>query len=120
MDKDNVIRDKSYAFAIRVVNAYKYLSENKREFVLTKQLLRSGTAIGALVAEAHHAQSTADFLNKMNVALKEANETLYWLSLLKNTEYLEEKYFESIYLDCNELVAMLVSIVKTVKKSLNK
>ncbi len=120
MDKDNVIRDKSYAFAIRVVNAYKYLSDNKREFVLSKQMLRSGTAIGALVAEAHHAQSTADFLNKMNVALKEANETLYWLSLLNDTDYLDNKVYSSISLDCNELIALLVSIVKTTKKSLNR
>ncbi len=117
---DNVIHDKSYAFAIRVVNAYKYLSDTKREFVLSKQLLRSGTAIGALVAEAIHAQSKADFLNKMNVALKEANETNYWLSLLKDTDFLDEKVYASISLDCNELIAMLVSIVKTMKSSLNK
>lgn len=117
---DNVIRDKSYAFAIRVVNAYKYLSDTKREFVLSKQLLRSGTAIGALVAEAIHAQSKADFLNKMNVALKEANETNYWLSLLKDTDFLDEKVYASISLDCNELIAMLVSIVKSMKASLNK
>ena len=82
---DNIIRNKSYAFAIRIVNAYKFLTESKKEFVLSKQLLRSGTAIGALVAEAIHAQSGPDFLNKMNVALKEANETGYWLSLLKDT-----------------------------------
>ena len=83
-------------------------------------MLRSGTGIGALVAEAHHAQSTADFLNKMNVALKEANETSYWISLLKDTDYIDEKMYASISKDCNELVAMLVSIVKTVKTSLNK
>ena len=118
--KDNAIRDKSYAFAIRIVNAYKYLSDTKREFVLSKQMLRSGTGIGALVAEAHHAQSTADFLNKMNVALKEANETSYWISLLKDTDYIDEKMYASISMDCSELVAMLVSIVKTIKTSLNK
>ena len=117
---DNVIRDKSYAFAIRIVNAYKFLSDNKREFVLSKQMLRSGTAIGALVSEAVHAQSKADFLNKMNIALKEANETLYWLSLLKDTDYLDEKVYASISLDCNELIAMLVSIVKSMKSSLNR
>lgn len=117
---DNVIRDKSYAFAIRIVNAYKFLLDNKREFVLSKQMLRSGTAIGALVSEAIHAQSKADFLNKMNIALKEANETLYWLSLLKDTDFLDEKVYASISLDCNELIAMLVSIVKTMKSSLNK
>ena len=118
--KDNAIRDKSYAFAIRIVNAYKYLSDTKREFVLSKQMLRSGTGIGALVAEAHHAQSMADFLNKMNVALKEAYETSYWISLLKDTDYIDEKMYASISKDCSELVAMLVSIVKTVKTLLNK
>ena len=117
---DNIIRNKSYAFAIRIVNAYKFLTESKKEFVLSKQLLRSGTAIGALVAEAIHAQSGPDFLNKMNVALKEANETGYWLSLLKDTDYLEEKQYESIYEDCDELIALLVSIVKSMKNTLNK
>ena len=117
---DNVIRDKSYAFAIRIVNAYKFLIEHKKEFVLSKQMLRSGTAIGALVAEAIHAQSGPDFLNKMNVALKEANETKYWLSLLKDTDYMEEKQFESMHKDCDELIALLVSIVKSMKNTLNK
>ena len=90
------IKDKSFAFAIRVVRLYKILSADKREFVLSKQLLRSGTAIGALVKEAEHAQSKPDSLNKMNVALKEANETEYWLLLLKETEYITEKEFTSI------------------------
>ena len=89
-------------------------------FVLSKQLLRSGTAIGALVAEAHHAQSGADFLNKMNVALKEANETSYWLSLLKDTHYMDEIVYQSISSDCNELIALLVCIVKSMKDSLKK
>ena len=120
MDKGNIIRDKSYAFAIRIVNAYKFLIENKKEFVLSKQLLRSGTAIGALVAEAIHAQSGPDFLNKMNVALKEANETKYWLALLKDTDYIEEIQYESISNDCKELVALLVSIVKSMKDNLNR
>jgi len=117
---DNAVHLKSYAFAVRVVNAYKFLVESEREFVLSKQLLRSGTAIGALVAEAHHAQSSADFLNKMNVALKEANETSYWLSLLKDTHYMEEKVYQSIASDCNEVIALLVSIVKKMKTSLNR
>ena len=120
MDKGNVIRDKSYAFAIRIVNAYKFLTETKKEFVLSKQLLRSGTAVGALVAEAIHAQSGPDFLNKMNVALKEANETKYWLALLKDTDYMEEIQYESISNDCKELVALLVSIVKSMKDNLNR
>ena len=117
---NNVIQTKSYAFAIRIVNAYKFLTNDQKEYVLSKQMLRSGTAIGALVAEAHHAQSSADFLNKMNVALKEANETFYWLSLLRDTDYLSEQIYDSLSADCNELVALLVSIVKSVKSSMTK
>ena len=117
---ESVIRTKSYAFAIRIVNAYKFLTDTRKEFVLSKQLLRSGTAIGALVAEAHHAQSSADFLNKMNIALKEANETSYWLSLLMDTGYLEQQVYDSISMDCSELIALLVSIVKTLKQSVSK
>ena len=117
---NNVIQTKSYAFAIRIVNAYKFLTNDQKEYVLSKQMLRSGTAIGALVAEAHHAQSSADFLNKMNVALKEANETFYWLSLLRDTDYLSEQIYKSISIDCKELIALLVSIVKSVKSSLGR
>ena len=120
MDKNNIIREKSYAFAIRIVNAYKFLTERKKEFVLSKQLLRSGTAVGALVAEAIFAQSGPDFLNKMNVALKEANETKYWLDLLKDTEYIDESQFNSISSDCKELIALLVSIVKSMKVTLKR
>ena len=120
MDKNNIIRDKSYAFAIRIVNAYKFLTESKKEFVLSKQLLRSGTAVGALVAEAIFAQSGPDFLSKMNIALKEANETKYWLALLKDTGYLEEDQYDSISNDCKELVALLVSIVKSMKITLKR
>ena len=106
MSRDNIVRDKSYAFAIRIVNAYKFLTNDQHEYILSKQLLRSGTAVGALVAEAEHAQSDADFLNKMNVALKEANETVYWLSLLKDTGYLQENSYQSIAADSKELVAI--------------
>ena len=117
---NNVIQTKSYAFAIRIVNAYKFLTNDQEGYILSKQMLRSGTAIGALVAEAHHAQSSADFLNKMNVALKEANETFYWLSLLRDTDYLSEQIYKSISIDCKELIALLVSIVKSVKSSLGR
>jgi len=113
------IKDKSFAFAIRVIRLYKILVTEKREYVLSKQLLKSGTAIGALV-KGEHAQSKADFLNKMNVALKEANETEYWLLLLKETEYIGEREFDSIHKDCDELIRMLVSIVKTTKTSLGR
>jgi len=115
-----MIKDKSLTFAIRVVKLYKHLAENKREYVLSKQFLRSGTAVGALVREAEHGQSKADFLNKMNIALKEANETVYWLVLLKETEYLTESEYTSIHADAEELLKILVSIVKTTKIKLNK
>ena len=118
--RENVVRDKSYKFALRVVKAFKYLTQEHREFVLSKQVLRSGTSIGALVSEAEHAQSQADFINKMYVALKEANETEYWLRILKDSEYIDEKTFTSIYADCDELIRLLVSIVKTAKETKKK
>ena len=114
--RENVIHIKSYAFALRVVKLYKYLVSEKKEYVLSKQLLRSGTAIGALVKEAEHAQSKADFIHKMNIALKEANETVYWLELLKDSDYLDEEAFCSIHQDALTLLKMLISIVKTSKQ----
>ena len=113
--KESVLKDKSYAFAIRTVNLCRYLCDEKREFVLSKQLLRSGTAIGALIREAEFGQSRADFTSKMSIALKEANETDYWLNLLKDTGYLNEKMFTSISTDCIEIVKLLVATVKTAK-----
>lgn len=118
--KENIVMNKSYAFALRIIKLYKYLVAEQKEFVLSKQILRSGTAIGALVKEAEHAQSKADFINKMNIALKEANETEYWLMLLKDSDYLEVKSFNSIHTDCVELIKLLASIVKTSKKRLKK
>jgi four helix bundle protein len=109
---NSVVRDKSYAFALRIVKAYQFLNQEQREFVLSKQVLRSGTSIGALLSEAEHAQSKADFINKTNVALKEANETRYWLMLLKDGGYIDEKSFTSIHEDCEELIRILASIVK--------
>jgi len=116
--KENVVRDKSYAFALRMIRAYRYLTQEQREFVLSKQALRSGTSIGALVREAEHAQSDADFINKLSIALKEANETEYWLMLLKDSEYVDEKTFSSIHADCDALIRLLVSIVKTTKEKI--
>lgn len=113
--KENVIKVKSFAFAVRVVKLAKYLQADKKEYVLSKQVLRSGTAIGALVREAEHAQSKADFISKMSIALKEANETLYWLDLLHETDYLSDPSHASIRSDSEELVKLLVSIVKTSK-----
>ena len=114
--KPNIIKDKSFAFALRVINLAKYLNEKKKEFVLSKQVLRSGTAIGGLVREAEHAESKADFAHKMNIALKEANETLYWLELLHQAEYIDDQNFASIRIDSEELVKLLVAIVKTSRK----
>jgi len=116
----NIVAPKSLAFAIRVVKLYRYLAEIQKEFVLSKQLLRSGTAIGALIREAEHAESKADFLHKNNIALKEANETLYWVILLKETDYLDEQAYTSIYNDAEELVKMLASIVKTTKSNIGR
>ncbi len=112
----SVLKDKSYAFAIRVVKLSQYLQVDKKEFVLSKQVLRSGTAIGALIREAEFGQSKADFINKMSIALKEANETEYWLCILKDTNYIESKLFESLQSECKELIAILVSSIKTAKK----
>ena len=115
--KKNVVRDKSFDFAVRIVNLYKYLADTKREFVLSKQLLRSGTAIGALIRESEHAESKANFVHKLSVALKEANETNYWIDLLYKTDYLNAKEYESIKDNILELIKILASIIKTSKKS---
>ena len=115
MMKQNPIEEKSFSFAVRVVKLYKHLCDNKGEYVLSKQILRSGTSIGANVSEAQRGQSKADFISKMSIALKEANETDYWLRLLHASEYLNATEFESISKDVNELISMLVSICKTSK-----
>lgn len=112
---NNAIREKSFRFAVRIVKLCRYLQTEKKEYILTKQLLRSGTSIGANVAESQQAQSRLDFINKLNIALKEAAETEYWLRLLVETEYLSDKYFRSIWSDCDEIKSLLVSIVKASK-----
>ena len=117
---ESLVHKKSYAFAIRVVNMVKYLRENAEEFILSKQVLRSGTAIGALIRESEFAQSSADFANKLSVALKEANETEYWLNILKDTGYIEEEAFDSMLTDCGEITALLVSSIKTIKKKIEE
>ena len=119
MKNENILKDKSYAFAVRVVNLCRYLYAEKKEFVLSKQILRSGTSVGAMIREAEFAQSRADFVNKMSVSLKEASETDYWLSLLHDTDYIDEKMYQSIQPDCAEIIKMLVSTVKTAK-AMNK
>jgi four helix bundle protein len=120
MRTENLIKTKSFTFAIEVVKLYQRLTEQKREYVLSKQILRSGTAIGAMVREAEHAESKADFLHKMNVALKEANETSYWLILLKETTYLSNEEYVPIHSAIEEIIKMLASIVKTTKVNLNR
>ena len=113
---DNVIENKSFDFAVRIVNLHKHLSNEKKEFVLSKQLLRSGTSIGANVSEAVRGQSKADFLAKMSIALKEANESHYWIRLLYKTDFLTEQEFNSIENDVVELIKILSSICKTSTK----
>ncbi len=114
--KENVILSKSFDFAVRIVNLYKYLVAEKKEFVLSKQILRSGTSIGAMVREAQHAESSADFIHKLSISLKEANETEYWLLLLSKTEFIAEKQFNSLKIDIEELLKLLVSIIKKSKE----
>lgn len=114
--KKNVVKDKSLEFAIRIVKLSKYLSSSKKEFVLSKQLLRSGTSVGAMIRESEHSESRADFIHKLAIAQKEMNETLYWLELLHNTEYLKETEFESINDDGTEIIKLLTSIIKSTKE----
>lgn len=115
--KENIVKEKSFCFAVRIVNLSKYLVEQKREFVLSKQILRSGTAIGALIRESEHAESKADFIHKLSIALKEANETDYWIDLLHQTNYLIAKEHQSIKTDILELIKLLTSIIKTSKNN---
>ncbi|MBF4473250.1 four helix bundle protein [Flavobacterium sp. HJJ] len=116
--RDNIVKDKSFDFAIRIVKLYQYLNNNKKEFVLSKQLLRSGTSIGAMIREAEHAESKNDFIHKFAIAQKEANEVVYWLELLKATDYLNEKEFENIYDDAITILKLITSILKTSKNQL--
>ena len=116
MYEKQYVRSLCIDFAIRIVRAYKYLTAEKNEYVLSKQLLRSGTSIGANVKEAIRGQSKPDFYSKLNIALKEASETEYWLEILYETEYIDKKLFDSINSDCQELIKLLVSITKTQKQ----
>ena len=113
---DNISVEKSFAFAVRIVNLYKHLTGKYKEYVISKQLLRSGTSIGANVAEAQRGQSKADFTAKMSIALKEANETQYWLKLLYKTNYLNESQYNSLNTDIDDLISVLTAICKTSNK----
>lgn len=112
---DNVIENKSFQFAIRIVRLYKFLCKEKKEYILSKQLLRAGTSIGANVTESQQAQSKPDFVSKISIALKEASETKYWIKLLGATEYLSENQTKSILDDCVEIEKILVTILKSAK-----
>ena len=117
MKEDNQILQKSKSFAVRIIRLSQHLTEEKKEKVLSRQVLRSGTSIGANVKEAVRGQSTADFLSKMQIALKEASETEYWLELLAETEYLSEKAADSVLRDCRELIRLITAIVRTTKEN---
>ena len=118
MKSDNIVESKSFDFAVRIVNLCKFLANERKEFILSKQLLRSGTSIGANVCEAQKAQSTSDFVAKLYIALKEANETYYWLRLLHKTDYLTETEFQSLQSDINEIISLLMSITKSSKNKI--
>jgi four helix bundle protein len=116
--RENILKKKSVKFAVRIVNLYKHLCENKKEFVLSKQTLRSGTSVGANIREAEHSESKADFVHKMAIAQKEINETLYWLELLCETKFISKNEFESINADAVEIIKLITSSIKTVKSEL--
>lgn len=112
---ESILKTKSYDFSLRIVKLYKYLAENKKEYVLSKQILRSGTSIGANVEEANQGQSKADFIHKLSIALKEAFETNYWLRILRDSDYLETKIAQSLLEDCEEIQRILTASIKTSK-----
>lgn len=114
----SVLREKSYCFALRVVKLYQYLANEKKEFVLSKQVLRSGTSIGANVEEANQAQSKTDFIHKLSISQKESAETHYWIRLLRDSDYLPEKLAASLLKDCEEIQKLITASIKTAKKNL--
>jgi four helix bundle protein len=115
---ESILKSKSYTFALRIIKAYRFLTQEQKEFILSKQLLRSGTAVGALVREAEYSESSSDFIHKLAIALKEANETQYWLDLLKDSKFIEEDVYNSMNYDCIELIKLLTSSIKLVKNEL--
>lgn len=117
--RKNIIKKKSFDFAVRVVRLYQFLVSDKKEFVLSKQLLRSGTSVGAMVREAEHAESKPDFKHKLSIAQKEINETIYWLELLQATDYISLTEFDSLNTDAVEIIKLLTAIIKTTKLNIN-
>lgn len=120
MVKENIIKTKSFEFAIRVVKLYQHLQTERKEFVLSKQLLRSGTSVGAMVREAEHSESKQDFIHKLAIAQKEINETIYWLELMDATGFLNQKEFESINADAVEIIKLITTIIKNTKRNNGK
>lgn len=118
--KDNIIVDKTYAFAIRIVKLYKYLSTEEHEYHLSVQILKSGTSIGANTVEGNSGQTKKDFIAKLSISLKEAKETKFWLRLLHDTEYINDKMFESLLHDCDEIIMILNKILITSRKNLDE
>lgn len=117
--KENIVKNKSFGFAIRIVKLYQYLVTEKKEYVLSKQLLRSGTSVGAMVRESEHAETKKDFIHKMAIAQKEINEAVYWLELLKETDYLIQEEFMSLNSDAIEIIKLITSIIKSTKANIN-
>ena len=115
MSKESILKQKSFDFAVRIINLYKFLKAKHKEYVVSQQLFRSGTAIGALIREAEHAESRKDFTHKLNIGLKEANETVYWLELLYTTEYINKQMFDSMIKDATGLLKMLIASIRTTK-----
>ena len=115
MQKENIVYEKAYQFAIRIVKAYQFLSKEKKEFIISKQLVRCGTSIGANISEANGAISRADFSNKISIAYKECLEAKYWLSLLRDTSFIDTKTFESIFFEADEIGKILFSILKSTR-----
>lgn len=113
--KKNILKEKSFLFAIRIINLYKFLKKEHKEFVLSQQIKKSGTSVGAIVRESEHAESLKDFVHKLTIGLKEINETEYWLDLLFATDFINEKMYTSLKADCIELIKLLTASVKTSK-----
>ena len=119
MNKPNPLKDKSFQFALKIIQLYKFLTEEKREYIMSKQLMRSGASIGANIREGQNAQSKADFIHKFSIAQKECDETLYWLELLHQSGFLVENEFTAIHSDANELLKMLRSSILTTKQNIH-
>ncbi len=117
--RNNIVKDKSFDFAVRIVRLYQFVCQQKKEYVMSKQLLRCGTAVGTMVREAEHAESRADFKHKLSLAQKEINESMYWLELLKKTDYLTTDQYMDIYGEVVEIIKLLTSILKTTKANIN-